>query len=571
MTSRFPDAFVARVREVPITDALGGRVTLRRKGGSLWGCCPLHREKSPSFQIRSDLNRATCFGCGWSGDVIDLCMSLDGLGFRESIEHLAALAGLDLPTEHMSEEEREREELRRTCLRVMEEAATWWARNLTSGINGGSRTLRDRGLDIAAAKRWRLGWAPSEWDGLTSHLQRMGFHAADGIHAGVLIEKDGRIYDRFRGRLMFPIGDRRGRIIGAGGRLVEGEGAKYINTPESPIYKKSSTLYGLDRVVGARGLERVCVAEGYLDVITPAESGVTGFVAPCGTAITEGHFSELRRLGLPVVLVTDGDTAGQTAARKALPRALRAGVYPLVATLPPGLDPDDVVRQQGAAALVRLIGTARDLLGVVMEEAAARRHEGEAPLYEAAALLRDVDPVRRVHAARTLASAFRVDLRVVEYAIRGDQGAPAAPRAPEATSDASAPAAPSLDALERRTLALLCRLPPAQWAKGLEALGDTLSPAAAQAAALISRLPAEGPSVLDTDEATTARSILSAMETDPTPQAAVPSELRRSLAAMRLRSLEPLIGDSLDDTALLRLAVAQTERGHETARLRRML
>ena len=572
---KLPAEFLARIRETPITDALGGRLPLKKRGGRLVGLCPFHNEKTPSFGVQTEANRFFCFGCHKAGDVIDIVQHFDGLDFREAVEHLAGLAGLEMPTEALTEAQQRAETERKVALRCIDAATEWWSGELYRSINAGHRELRRRGIDRKAGEAWRLGWAPVSWDGLTSHLQRLGFSGGDGVRAGVLVEKDGRVYDRFRGRLMFPISDRRGRVIGAGGRQLEDDGttAKYINTPATALYDKGRALYGLDRAVsGLRSLKRVVVVEGYFDVITPAEAELPGHVSPCGTSITAGHFGELRRLDLPVVLLLDGDAAGMKAARKALRVALAAGVYPLLATLPDGKDPDDIVRDDGAGALAAVLSDARPLLDIVIGEYAARREEPGA-LGEASALLASVEPVRRARLAGELARVFQVDGRVVRGAISGKEGPSGAvsgpARPPEASSGAQAG-----DGLERDLLRLLLHQSPEQWRAGIEACAGMLSPDGSAAAAALARAQdGAGMSALDEPGVPSlAREVLALVQADPIPAEMVPRQLRSILALLRLRSLEPLPpADGLSDLELLRLAKRQAERGHEEVALRRMV
>lgn len=572
-STRIPDDFKQRIREdVSIADLVGRYVKLRKRGSSLLGLCPFHNDKTPSFHARPETNRFKCWGCGKSGDVIDFLMEIEGRGFRDAVEQLAEIAGLELPDETQSEEQRKQAAERRVLLRCMDAAVEWWAGNLTRTVNPGAAELKRRDVSRDAAREWSLGWAPPS--GLREHLQRVGFGVGDQVRAGVLVlpEDGGEPYDRFRNRLMFPIRDRRGRVISAGGRLLVGDrGSKYINGPETPIYRKSAALFGLARVLRERSkLERVVVVEGYFDVVVPWSKGVAGHVAPCGTALTEAQIGELRRLDLPVVSLMDGDAAGQAAARKALPLYLRQGVQPLAVALPGGLDPDDLVNEEGPGALVAALSGARPLLDTVLDYHVSRRREdAEGALRDAVAVLEHVSLVTRQAAHQRLARGFDVDIRVVRQAAASAPAEAAQERrqAPEVVPASTTTATPS----ERRLLALLLQQGPEQWAAGVKALEGLVGDDATRAIALLGEANASGPGALDCDDGLLAREILSSAAEDPTPEHQRPAAILSLMAELRLAALSPLDNDCDDDRGRLRLAVKHAARRHERALLERML
>lgn len=378
----FPPSFLDEVRaQLALSSVIGRRVRLQRRGREHLGLCPFHNEKTPSFTVNDDKAFFHCFGCGAHGDVIGFVMRTEGLSFPEAVERCAHEVGLAVPA--ASPEERAKAERHATLHAALEAAAVWFERQL-HGPEGraGFAYLRSRGLTDEVIARFRLGFAPDSRSALKSALTRQGLPEPLLIEAGLLIrppeENPGPTYDRFRGRVIFPIADRRGRIIAFGGRIL-GEGEpKYLNSPETPIFHKGRTLYGLAQArKPAQDKGEVIVAEGYMDVIALYMGGFAHSVAPLGTALTEDHMRELWRLAPEPILCFDGDAAGQRAAVRAAERALpllAPGLSLRFALLPAGLDPDDLIRSEGPQRLAEILAAAQPLVDIVWAlEAAGRR------------------------------------------------------------------------------------------------------------------------------------------------------------------------------------------------------
>jgi len=367
-----PAPFLDEIRaRVSLATVVGRRVKLTRAGREMKGCCPFHNEKTPSFYVNEDKAFYHCFGCGVHGDVIRFVVEQEGLSFRDAVASLAVEAGLEMPVE--SAASREREVAQAGLHDVTAAAATWFTEQLsTSGSAAAREYLVKRGIAPATATAFGIGFAPDTRSRLRTALTSLGTDKL--VETGLLIAPDGDAatgksaepYDRFRGRLMFPIRDPRGRVIGFGGRILGDGQPKYLNSPDTPLFDKGRTLYNLDRAGPvARKSGRCLVVEGYMDVIALAQAGIDEAVAPLGTALTEMQLQLLWRVVPEPILCFDGDAAGQRAALRAALRAL-----PLLeperslrfATLPEGKDPDDLVRAGGAAAIEALCAAAEPMV-----------------------------------------------------------------------------------------------------------------------------------------------------------------------------------------------------------------
>ena len=347
------------------------RTTKLTKAGREWkACCPFHNEKSPSFTVNDQKGFYHCFGCGAHGDVIRWMTDQRGLSFLDAVKELASQAGLEVP--QPDPREAARADRRATLHDVMAAAQEWFENNLLSDEGAKAREyLKARGLDGTAVRRFGFGLAPDSRNALKQALPQ--FDDALLAEAGLRIEVEGKPpYDRFRGRLMLPIQDARGRVIGFGGRILDSnnkDAPKYLNSPDTPLFDKGRTLYNLHRAGPAsRKTGRIVVVEGYMDVIALAVAGIEEAVAPMGTALTEAQIELLWRMAETPILCLDGDAAGQRAAMRAATRALpllRPGHSLAFVTLPAGLDPDDLVRKQGAAAMERLLSEPADLLETI--------------------------------------------------------------------------------------------------------------------------------------------------------------------------------------------------------------
>ena len=368
----FPPGFLDELRaRLSLSDVVGRKVSLKRRSGSEYaGLCPFHNEKTPSFTVNDKKGFFHCFGCGAHGDAVGFVMKTEGLSFPESVEKLAREVGLPVP--RATPVERERAERVATLQQVIEEAARWFQKQLRLPVGRqGLDYLRGRGLSDATVDDFRLGFAPESRDGLLAHLKREGVPIDRIVEAGLAIQPEDRRdpYDRFRGRVIFPINDRRGRTIAFGGRVMGQGEPKYLNSPETPLFHKGANLYCLDRARQAATKDQpVIVAEGYMDVIALHGAGFVGAVAPLGTALTEGQLAELWKLTDEPYLCFDGDNAGRRAATRAAERALpmlRAGKSLRFLALPAGEDPDSLIRNRGADAIRRSLDLARPLVDLV--------------------------------------------------------------------------------------------------------------------------------------------------------------------------------------------------------------
>jgi len=350
--------FLDELRTRTLLSALIGRTTkLQKAGREFRACCPFHNEKSPSFYVNDDKAFYHCFGCGAHGDAIRWMTDQRGLPFMDAVKELAQAAGMELPA--MDPRAAEKAEQSKGLHDVMKAAADWFESQL-GGLDGGEAValLKKRGVSDTARRDFGLGFAPDSRGKLRTALRDFG--DAMLIEAGLLISVDGKEpYDRFRGRLMIPIRDPRGRAIAFGGRIIGDGEPKYLNSPETPLFDKGRSLYNLDRAAPAsRKSGRVLVVEGYMDVIALAQAGFGEAVAPLGTALTEAQLERLWRLTDVPILCFDGDSAGQKAAIRAANRALpmlAPGRSLAFATLPAGVDPDDFVRAKGPAAFAALL------------------------------------------------------------------------------------------------------------------------------------------------------------------------------------------------------------------------
>jgi len=367
LAGRISDASIAAVRErASILDVVGAQVALRPAGsGRLKGLCPFHEEKTPSFSVNPSANLYHCFGCGVGGDIFDFVMRLDNLQFGEAVEHLARSAGVTLAYEGGTSGGRREGGRRQRLVDANAAAAEYYAGQLgTAEAQTGREFLLERGFDAAAAERFGIGYAPGGWDSLTRHLRGRDFTVEELTEAGLSRPgSKGSPIDRFHRRLLWPIRDVGGDVVGFGARRLHDDdpiAAKYLNTPETPLFKKSTLLYGADlarRAIGQR--DQVVVVEGYTDVMACHLSGVETAVATCGTAFGSDHVRLLRRMlhdqdehRAEVVFTFDGDAAGRAAARKALQFEQRFVSQTYVAVDDAGRDPCEL-RQAGGDAAVR--------------------------------------------------------------------------------------------------------------------------------------------------------------------------------------------------------------------------
>lgn len=355
------------VREATdITEVISRYVRLTPAGRDLRGLCPFHQEKSPSFQVTPSKGMYYCFGCQAGGDVFSFLMKIEGLSFSDAVKELARTAGIEVIEQEMTPEQRRAQAARADTFQVLEHAAAWYEEVLWTRPEGepGRRYLASRGITVEAARGWRLGYAPGGWTPLVDAMHRQGIHPQQLARASLAKSKDGGgFYDVFRERVLFPIRDERGRVIGFGGRILEGDGPKYLNSPESEVYKKSEVLFGLDQArLGMSRKGRAIVVEGYFDVLALHQAGFTEAVGTCGTALTPAHISKLRRLTDKLYLSLDADEAGMRAARKVLDPVMASGFSCFRLTVPGGKDPDEALREEGPEIVERALVASPGLL-----------------------------------------------------------------------------------------------------------------------------------------------------------------------------------------------------------------
>jgi DNA primase len=372
------EEFKARL---PIAEVVGRHVRLTRRGRDLWGCCPFHSEKTASFHVVPDKGFYHCFGCGQHGNAIDFVMALESVDFAQALQRLAELTGLPAP--RLGGEGKPRVD--QTIYAANQAAARWFAGRLQARDGQPAADyLRARGLDQPIIERFGLGYAPGERTALKRAMLAEGYPEATLLEAGLLAQADdeGASYDRFRERVMFPIQDQRGRVVGFGGRALGAVRAKYLNTPETPAFRKGELLYGLPLARAAiRERRTVIVAEGYMDVIALAQAGFVHAVAPLGTAIGEAQLTLLWQLADEPLICLDGDEAGLRAGHRLIERALpmlQPGKSLRFALLPPGRDPDSVLRARsgafpGAPALQLVLDEAISLLDFLWARETATR------------------------------------------------------------------------------------------------------------------------------------------------------------------------------------------------------
>lgn len=469
-----------------IKEVVDGYVTLKGAGlGTFKGLCPFHDERSPSFTVRPQVGRYHCFGCGEDGDVIAFVQKMDHTTFHEAVEKLAARIGYELRYEDGGTGPSREEVGRRQRLLDAHKIADEFfrAQLLTPGAAEGRKFLQGRGFDRAAAEQFSVGYAPQGWDALLKHLRGRGFTDGELKLTGMFSEGNRGLYDRFRGRLIWPIRDIAGDTIGFGARKLyeEDQGPKYLNTPETTLYKKSQVLYGIDLAKRNIAKDRqLVVVEGYTDVMACHLAGIPTAVATCGTAFGTEHIKIVRRLlsddgtGGEVIFTFDGDAAGQKAALRAFEEDQRFVAQTYVAVEPTGADPCELRQLKGDDAVRELISTRRPLFEFAIR-ASLKRHnldtvEGRiAALREAAPVVAQIrDPGIRPAYTRELAGWLGIPMEEVSRAV-GGAAKRAASKGAAGTGDA-----PQQRAAQQRGDAGPGRSAPDQRAQGLGGPGHPL-------------------------------------------------------------------------------------------------
>ncbi|WP_285116825.1 DNA primase [Leifsonia sp. fls2-241-R2A-40a] len=421
-----------------IGDIVGDYVSLKTGGvGALKGLCPFHDEKSPSFYVRPGVGRYHCFGCGEGGDVYEFLLKMDHVSFTDAVERLAARIGYQLHYEEGGGGPSEGSGNRARLLAANAAAEEFFRDRLSApDADPGRRFLGERGFDAAAAAHFGVGYAPKSWDELTKHLRGKGFTQEELLTAGLVSQGDRGVYDRFRGRLIWPIRDVTGQTIGFGARrlLDDDKGPKYLNTPETPVYKKAQVLYGLD--LAKRDISRqdqVVVVEGYTDVMACHLAGITTAVATCGTSFGVDHIKVIRRVmgddnsQGSVIFTFDPDAAGQKAATRAFGEEQRFSAQTYVAVGPDGLDPCDLRLTKGDDAVRRMIDARKPMFEFMIRQVVERFDldsvEGRAAALRAGAPIVATirDPASQNGYTRELARLSGADLQDAIRAVRAAQ------------------------------------------------------------------------------------------------------------------------------------------------------
>ena len=485
---------VEEIKErLDIVEVISPYVRLRKAGRTFKGLCPFHTEKTPSFIVYPD-GHYHCFGCGASGDVFTFVMRTENLEFREALQLLAERAGVVLE----SRPQAVAEDKLRPRLRELLAAATQYYHNLllrSSEAQAARQYVAHRGLTAPTVEGWQLGYALESWDAASNYLLGRGYSLDDLVAAGMVVERQGGgYYDRFRHRLLFPIRDAKGNVTGFGARALGDEQPKYLNSPQTLLFDKSATLYGIEHAQEAiRRRDQVIIVEGYMDVLIPHQMGISNVVASLGTALTDRQVRLLKRLSKNIILALDADAAGEEAtlrglevAREALERVAVPAWRPLIRfeykldadirilSLPPGQDPDEVVRRS-TAEWQHLVETALPIVDFYFQVVTARL-DLTSPKGKSAAverlipLIREVpDPVAQAHYVQKLARLVRMDERQVETQLRRAPTGrpwPAAGEPPPPTSREPRPSSP-----EDYALALLLVEPTLYWQVGDLELG----------------------------------------------------------------------------------------------------
>jgi len=480
MSGLIPKQFIVDlIDRADVVEVVGRRVQLRKAGKEYKACCPFHDEKTPSFTVVPDKGFYHCFGCGAHGNALDFLMQYEHMEFVEAVEALANAMGVDVPREESQRPARSYDALFELLGRV-ERYYESQLRETPPAIG----YLKDRGIDGGTARRFGLGYAPAGWSNV---LDKFGTskEAIDRLLAtGLIIRKDnGKHYDRFRDRIMFPIRDGRGRTIGFGGRVMGNEEPKYLNSPETVLFHKGRELYGLFEARQAmRNIDRLLVVEGYMDVIGLARYGVDFATATLGTATTDEHLARLFRMCDDVYFCFDGDRAGRAAAWKALETALphvREGRQIRFVFLPEGQDPDSFVRAQGADAFLAVLDAALPLSDFFIEELSARVDmesvDGRARLAELARPLLNRIPagIYRELLTGRLAGAVGLPAQKLESILDADasNGAARPGAAPRPRTRPRASLAAGKPSIVRRAITLIVHQPQAAADLDVEKLG----------------------------------------------------------------------------------------------------
>lgn len=459
---RWPRSFTEELRgQADIVRIVGDYVALKKRGANYLACCPFHQEKTPSFNVNPARQLFKCFGCGKAGDVFGFVMEIEGVSFPDAVRTVADKCGVPLPEQTESRETEERDRLRDLLLQMNQWAAEFFEIQLHE-TNEGRRALsylEARGVEPETQRLFRLGYAPASWDALSNHLRERGAKRDEIERSGLvtLRESGTGFYDRFRGRLMFPITDAQGRIVAFGGRTLGDGEPKYLNSPETALYTKGQHLFGLSHAREAiRRRGYAILVEGYLDFLIPYQAGVRHLVASLGTALTEQQVRLLARYARKIVVNFDPDSAGVNATKRSLETLLNEGFKVNVLTLPDNLDPDEYIRDRGADGYQKLLKSSQSFLDYVVEQA-VRAHDQSTPAGKVETInailpyLRLVkDRIERAEHIERIADRLKIEGRLIR-----DEFKRAAENRQERVSERVRVAAIAIKPAERRLLEIL--------------------------------------------------------------------------------------------------------------------
>ncbi|HSE98290.1 MAG TPA: DNA primase [Blastocatellia bacterium] len=428
---RFPRGFAEDVRnQADIYRIVSDYVTLKKRGVNFIACCPFHSEKTPSFNVHPGKGIYKCFGCGAGGDVFGFIMQIEGCSYPEAIRIVAQKHGIPIPVAEESEDYKKIARDREVVLRLNEWAAEFFELQLSDEAQGERARdyIRSRGITEQTCKQFRLGYAPDSWDALINHLKERGATIDEIDTSGLAVLKEqGGLYDRFRGRVMFPITDSQGRVIAFGGRIM-GEGEpKYLNSPETAVYTKGRNLFGLDHAKNEiRRLGFAILVEGYLDCIIPQQEEIHNVVASLGTALTDSQVRLLRRyMEQPRIVVNfDPDSAGQAATLRSIEMLLAEGFKVNILRMPTDQDPDEFVREHGAERFLSLLKTTQPYIEYIVDITISQnditRPSGKVEAINGILphLARMRDKVLRADYADQIADRLKVDSRVIREELK---------------------------------------------------------------------------------------------------------------------------------------------------------
>ncbi|HEY1371454.1 MAG TPA: DNA primase, partial [Candidatus Binatia bacterium] len=459
-----PDETISRIRErASIVEVVSDYLTLKKAGRNYMGLCPFHSEKTPSFTVNEEKGIFRCFGCGAGGSVFHFLMQYDHLSFPEAVERVGKRYGIEVERLQSPGAKRSAEE-KETLYRMNERAASYFQENLYGPGEGrhALEYLRKRGVDERTARRFYVGYAPQSGPGLAGYFKKQGVSLKDAVRIGLVSDRGGERYgEKFFGRVMFPIADAGGKIVGFGGRVLGQGMPKYLNSSETPLFRKHATVYGLFQAKESiREKDRVIVVEGYLDVVALAQFGIGDAVATLGTALTPDHVRMLGRYTKNIIALFDGDGAGRKAAARSFEIFVEAGLMGRGAFLPKEHDPDSFVRAYGKEGLEKLLGEAiplADYYFTWLEEGYGRSLEGKSRI--AQEINRVLAKVRNPFEADLLVRRAVDQLNIRETLLRAPLGQgevrPAAKMAPSRPVESG----PARDAAERSLIGLMLRFP----------------------------------------------------------------------------------------------------------------